>query len=588
MTGQIITFTNPGAQNFGTTPTLAATASSGLVPTFTSSTTNVCTISSTGQLNFVSAGTCTINADQAGNATYLAAPTVSRSFTVTPVAPGAPVIGTATAGEAQATVSFTEPSYTGGASVTGYTVTSNPGNITATGTASPITVSGLTNGTAYTFTVTATNQVGKGAASAASNSVIPMTGQIITFTNPGAQNFGTTPTLAATASSGLVPTFTSSTTDVCTISSTGQLNFVTTGTCTINADQAGNTAYLAAPTVSRSFTVNPVVPEAPVVGTVTAGDAQASVTFSAPASNGGADITSYTVTAFPDGITASDNASPITISGLTNGTAYTFTVKANNAAGAGAESASSATVTPQHIALISWETPSDIVYGTALSTNQLNATADIPGTFTYVPSEGSVLNAGNEQNLTVRFTPTDANANIESSKSASINVTPAELTVTANNQTIAFGQALPALTFWYSGFVNGDDSTVLDIQPTVSTTADPNVAADYAIVLTGGSDNNYTFRYVDGTLTVSPVTKTEQASVANISLYPNPVHSTLYIESAGIIGKVTVRNLYGSAVLNKDMSTTHAEISVKELPAGCYIVTMEINGNSFIRTIVKN
>ncbi len=87
--------------------------------------------------------------------------------------PSAPTIGTATAGNAQATVSFTPPMNNGGSAITSYTVTSSPGGITRTGTASPITVTGLTNGTSYTFTVTATNSVGTGPASAPSNSVTP-------------------------------------------------------------------------------------------------------------------------------------------------------------------------------------------------------------------------------------------------------------------------------------------------------------------------------------------------------------------------------------------------------------------------------
>ena len=87
--------------------------------------------------------------------------------------PGAPIIGTAAAGDGQATVSFTAPTSNGGSAITAYTVTASPGGVTATGSSSPITVTGLTNGTAYTFTVTAANSIGAGAASAASNSITP-------------------------------------------------------------------------------------------------------------------------------------------------------------------------------------------------------------------------------------------------------------------------------------------------------------------------------------------------------------------------------------------------------------------------------
>lgn len=95
--------------------------------------------------------------------------------TVSGQASSAPTIGTATAGNAQASVAFTAPSSNGGSTITGYTVTSSPSGITGTGSASPITVTGLTNGTAYTFTVTATNAVGTSSASGASNETIPFT-----------------------------------------------------------------------------------------------------------------------------------------------------------------------------------------------------------------------------------------------------------------------------------------------------------------------------------------------------------------------------------------------------------------------------
>ena len=92
---------------------------------------------------------------------------------VTLTVPSAPTIGTATAGDAQASVTFTAPVSDGGSAITGYTVTSSPAGLTVAGTVSPITVTGLTNGTAYTFTVTATNAIGTSSASSASNSVTP-------------------------------------------------------------------------------------------------------------------------------------------------------------------------------------------------------------------------------------------------------------------------------------------------------------------------------------------------------------------------------------------------------------------------------
>jgi hypothetical protein len=100
-----------------------------------------------------------------------AASAASNSVTATTV-PQAPTIGTATAGDTSATVTYTAGA-TGGKTVSAYTATSSPGSLTGTG-ASPITVSSLTNGTAYTFTVTATNANGTSTASAASNSVTPV------------------------------------------------------------------------------------------------------------------------------------------------------------------------------------------------------------------------------------------------------------------------------------------------------------------------------------------------------------------------------------------------------------------------------
>jgi hypothetical protein len=90
--------------------------------------------------------------------------------------PGAPTIGTATPGNNQATVSFTPPASDGGSAITSYTMTC--GAFSASGAASPITVTGLTNATTYSCSVKAINAVGTGASSG-SVSVTPSSGIVL-------------------------------------------------------------------------------------------------------------------------------------------------------------------------------------------------------------------------------------------------------------------------------------------------------------------------------------------------------------------------------------------------------------------------
>src|SRR5439155_1548792 len=72
--------------------------------------------------------------------------------------------------------------------------------------------------------------------------------------------------------------------------------------------------------------------------------------------------------------------------------------------------------------VLTWTTPADIIYGTALGATQLNATASVAGTFVYTPPAATVLSAGAAQTLSVAFTPTDATNYTTASKTVSINV----------------------------------------------------------------------------------------------------------------------------------------------------------------------
>lgn len=286
----------------------------------------------------------------------------SNTITTDAAAPGAPTIGVATkTGSTTATVSFSEPSVTNGAAVTGYTVTSTPGSIVATGNASPITVTGLSVATAYTFTVTATNSAGTSVPSAATNQIVS------DATAPGAPTIGTATKLSSTsariaftapASNGgaSISTYTVTSTPGNIVASAGTSPITITGltpatayTFTVKATNYVGESIASQPTVSITTDATDVyVPGAPTIGTGTkTGSTTATVTFTAPASNGGAAILGYIGTATqtgatpPAGIIATSTTSPITFTGLTPATHYTFKVAAINSVGTGPQSAAS-------------------------------------------------------------------------------------------------------------------------------------------------------------------------------------------------------------------------------------------------------
>jgi hypothetical protein len=290
----------------------------------------------------------------------------SNSVKPGPTVPGAPTAATATAGDSQTTVTFSPPASNGGSPITGYTVISYPsGGVDANSgsTATTHSVTNLTNGTAYDFTVTATNAVGTGPTSAPSNIVTPHTllpgaptgvsatpGDAtawVSFTPPTSNGGSAIKGYTVTSyPSGGVDTNAGTTSTNHTVT---QLTNGTAYTFTVTATNAVGPGQSSSPSGSVTPTASPTPPSAPLGVSATPGNAGATVSFSPPESNGNSAITGYIVTSNPGNIVTRGAASPISVSRLTNGTSYVFTVTATNRMGAGLASAPSNSVTPATI-----------------------------------------------------------------------------------------------------------------------------------------------------------------------------------------------------------------------------------------------
>ncbi len=168
---------------------------------------------------------------------------------------------------------------------------------------------------------------------------------------------------------------------------------------------------------------------------------------------------------------------------------------------------------------VNWSAPAAITYGTALSATQLNAAAtyngsSVAGTYNYSPAAGTVLAAGS-QTLNVTFTPSDTTTYNAATAKVTLTVNQATLTITANSASRAYGASNPAFTYTPTGFVNGDMSSVLSGSPSLTTTATASSPpSGYPITAAAGTlaAANYSFTFVNSTLTVNPAGLTITAS----------------------------------------------------------------------------
>ncbi|MEP7054491.1 MAG: fibronectin type III domain-containing protein [Actinomycetota bacterium] len=352
-------------------------------------------IATPGGASCVTAGalSCTIAGLSNGTA-YTVTVTATNSFgtsaasspsaALTPAAvPGPPASVGAVPSSGQASVSWATPASDGGSPVTGYTVVATPGGASCVTTgALGCTVTGLTNGTAYSFTVTATNGLGTGPSSAPSAPVVPATVP------------GPPPSVSAALSSGqalvtwaAAATGGSPITGYTAVATPGGASCTTAGVlgCTITG-LANGTAYLFTVTATNAMGAGPAsapsapgiplaVPGPPTSVLATAGAGQVALSWIAPADAGGSPVIGYHAVATPGGASCDTSAVlGCTVTGLTNGTAYSFSVVATNAVGAGPISAPSSSAVPitvpgppaapatlrgNGIVTVSWSPPAD-------------------------------------------------------------------------------------------------------------------------------------------------------------------------------------------------------------------------------------
>ena len=269
--------------------------------------------------------------------------------------PDAPTSLSATPGDGRITLAFMAPTNNGGNAITNYAYSINNGTsytaFTTPVTTSPVTISGLINGTTYNIKLRAVNAAGQGTGSS-SITVTPRTtpgapmGLSATPGN-GSASLAFTPPISngGSAITKYVYTIDNGVTYNDLPSPSNSITALTNGTTYTIKLRAVNAAGQGPD--STSVTVTPrTTPGAPTSLRVTPGDGSASVTFTPPTDNGGSVITKYVYT-IDNGITYNDLSTPSNlITGLTNGTTYTIKLRAVNAAGQGIES-SSITVTPR-------------------------------------------------------------------------------------------------------------------------------------------------------------------------------------------------------------------------------------------------
>ena len=282
---QTISFPTISAKTMLQSPvSVGASASSGLQVSFTTSTPAVCTSAGVNgsSITLLGPGTCTVIADQAGTATWAPAVPVSRSFAVSKATQAITFAAQSAKSITQSPVAVTATA-SSGLPVTFTTTT--PAVCVATGPDGSSIVL-LDAGTCRVQADQPGTAAYNAAPSVSRNFTVSKLANTITFPGISGKTLAQTPVIAAaTSSSGLPVTFTTSTPAVCTVSG-GTVDLVAAGTCSVRADQAGDGVYAAANPVTRNFAVSKVAQAITFAAIGTRNTSQSPITVSASASSG--------------------------------------------------------------------------------------------------------------------------------------------------------------------------------------------------------------------------------------------------------------------------------------------------------------
>ncbi len=233
---------------------------------------------------------------------------------------------------------------------------------------------------------------------------------------------------------------------------------------------------------------------------------------------------------------------------------HDFTVTATDNLG----NTSSITVTytvARGVPVIAWANPAAITYPTALGGTQLNATASVPGTFTYTPAAGTVLNAGAGQILHLDFVPTDAVNYTNASADATITVNQATPVITwANPAAITYPTALGGTQLNATANVAGS----FTYTPAAGTVLHAGAGQILHTDFVPADAVNYTNASADVTITVNQATPViTWANPAAIN-YPTAVGGTQLNATANVAGTFTYTPAAGTVLNAGAGQTLHA------------------------------